>query len=105
MIIRHQKSACGILVYLCDELDHHAARKTIEELGRLAVIYPTDAFVIDLCELTFMDSSGIAVAINLQRQLASNGRTLTIRHASRHVMRIFLAAGLERFIKFEEVQA
>lgn len=105
MLIRYIKTEYGLCVSLCEELDHHAARKAIEELDRLATLYPAEPFYLDLKELTFMDSSGIAVAINLQRALQRNGRKLTIVRPSRHVMRIFHAAGLEKMITFREVQS
>ncbi len=51
------------------ELDHHAARAAIEQTENMLVLFPCEKLVLDLSELTFMDSSGLAVVLHLYRTL------------------------------------
>lgn len=102
MQIIHEREGDNLVIYLIDELDQHCARNTIEALDRIVTLYPTEPIVLDLSKLTFMDSSGLAVAVNLHRMLQMNDRELTIRHAPSQAMRVFHAAHLEKQIHFLE---
>ncbi len=104
MQIIHEREGTSLVVYLTDELDQHSARKVIEALDRLAVLYAEEIMVLDLGRLTFMDSSGLAVAINLHRTLEQTGRHLTIRNTPPQAMRVFHAAHLEKYITFEQAE-
>ena len=67
MEITTSYSSGRLTLHLSGELDHHGARgamKTIE--GLLDKYMPRDA-VLDLSELTFMDSSGIALIMRTER--------------------------------------
>ena len=74
------------------ELDHHA-RAAIEQTEDLLVLFPCEKLVLDLSELTFMDSSGLAVVLHLYRTCARSGRDL-LRGARRSRCWVFEAAGL-----------
>ncbi len=104
MQIIHEREGTRLVVYLTDELDQHSARQVIEALDRLTLLYAEEPIVLDLGRLTFMDSSGLAVAINLHRALEQTGRHLTIRHTPPQAMRVFQAAHLEKYIKFEPME-
>lgn len=101
MQIIHQREGTSLVAYLADELDQHSARRAIEALERLVVLYPEESIILDLSRLTFMDSSGLAVAVNLHRMLEQTGRTLMIRNTPPQAMRVFRAAHLEKRIRFE----
>ncbi|MBP3311746.1 MAG: STAS domain-containing protein [Butyricicoccus sp.] len=100
MQITHERVGNGILVHIQDELGHHEARKVIDYLENIVVLYPVDPVALDLSGLTFMDSSGLAVAMNLHRALARTGRSLTIIGTPPQAMRVFRAAGLPRLMTF-----
>ena len=57
-ITQRRQEAALIAVYT-GELDHHAARAAIEQTEDLLVLFPCEKLVLDLSELTFMDSSGL----------------------------------------------
>ena len=58
--------------------------------------------VLDLSELTFTDSSGIAVLLRAQRRMAQTGGSLRVWGTPEQARKVFRAAGLERLIRFEE---
>lgn len=100
MQIIHEREGTALAVYLVDELDQHSARSVIDALDRIVTLYPEESIILDLSRLTFMDSSGLAVAVNLYRMLEQSGRSLAIRHTPAQAMRVFRAAHLERKIQF-----
>ena len=68
-ITQRRQEGTLIAVYT-GELDHHAAREAIEQTEDLLVLFPCEKLVLDLSELTFMDSSGLAVVLHLYRTCA-----------------------------------
>ena len=109
MEITTSYSSGRLTLHLSGELDHHGARgamKTIE--GLLDKYMPRDA-VLDLSELTFMDSSGIGVVLGRYRLLRDRGGHVAIVGMNPHIARLFHMSGLDRIIcqldKHQEAQA
>jgi stage II sporulation protein AA (anti-sigma F factor antagonist) len=101
MKISIRESVGGLVIGLSGELDHHAAKKILREINDCTdEIVPT-VCILDMSGVTFMDSSGIAVALGLYRKMNEVGGKMSVRGASPQAMKIFGAAGLERMIKFE----
>ena len=97
-ITQRRQEGTLIAVYT-GELDHHAAREAIEQTEDLLVLFPCEKLVLDLSELTFMDSSGLAVV--LYRTCARSGREFAVRGTPPQPMRVFEAAGLPQVMVFE----
>lgn len=101
MKITHQRTGDTLVLALGDELGHHEAREIIEYMGTVLALYPSGPAVLDLSALKFMDSSGLAVVLNLHRALARAGRSLTVRGTPEQAMRVFRAANLPSIVHFE----
>ena len=84
------------------ELDHHAAKHVMEQIGRILDFALPRQVTLDLSALSFMDSSGIAVLINLLRRTTALHAELNVVHVPSHAFRIFRAAGLTRMIRMQE---
>lgn len=102
MQITHENYENSLIIHCSGELDHHAARQAMDYSESLAVLYPAECYVLELSGLTFMDSSGLAVALNLYRTLQRSGRHLLISGCPPQPMRVFQAAGIPKIIPFEE---
>ncbi len=83
------------------ELDHHRAREVMEELERQIGAAMPRELTLDLAELTFTDSSGIAVLLRAHREMARTGGSLRVVNTPRQAEKVFRAAGLQRMIRFE----
>ena len=99
-ITQRRQEGTLIAVYT-GELDHHAARAAIEQTEDLLVLFPCEKLVLALSELTFMDSSGLAVVLHLYRTCARSGREIAVRGTPPQPMRVFEAAGLPQVMVFE----
>lgn len=88
-----------LIIFLAGELDHHAARqvqKQIEE--KLETGLPRDC-VIDMSELSFMDSSGIAVVLKTYKRMRELGGRFWVENVPPQPLRVLDASGIERIIK------
>jgi anti-sigma B factor antagonist len=85
------------LVVLSGELDMATAPTLIRTLDPLVAHVSRDV-VLDLSELTFIDSSGIAALVEAQHRLSENGRELSVHGARRSALRVFEIAGLLDFL-------
>lgn len=83
------------------ELDHHHAKQVMEELDRQIDIVLPKSLILDLGELTFTDSSGIAVLIRAFRRMGQLGGSVTVRRAPDQAEKVFRAAGLQKLMRFE----
>ena len=94
------------------ELDHHFAgyETGVAANGREALSALTeriDAFlprtcVLDLRELTFMDSSGIALILRAEREMRDLRGKLILERVPEQPMRVLRAAGLQRLAEIRE---
>ena len=82
------------------ELDHHRAREVMEELDRRIDLLLPVGLTVDLSELTFTDSSGIAVLLRTWKHMREVGGRMTVVRTPAQARRVFQAAGLDRLIPF-----
>lgn len=86
---------------LSGELDHHAAKTIMSQLELQVDAARPRALVLDLSQLTFTDSSGIAVLLRAWRHMSQLGGSMKVIHTPRQADKVFRAAGLQRLIPFE----
>ena len=86
-----------LTITLSGELDHHAARDVMESIDRLLEQMLPAKTLLDLGELTFMDSSGIAVVLRAKRRMEALAGTLMVVNIPRQAARVLETAGLDRY--------
>lgn len=88
-----QRGHRGVSVVLCGELDHASAPDLRNRLARLisgGVIH----IVIDLANVTFIDSTGISVFLTTLKRTEERGGSLVIRNTTPAAFRVFEITGL-----------
>ena len=88
----------NLLLELSGELDHHAARKAMEEMEMAIDAAVPLKLVLDLGGVTFMDSSGIALLLRARRRMEALGGNLMVCHVPDQARRVLDAAGINRLI-------
>ena len=83
---------------LMGELDHCSAQSVRRELDGLMADPGVKKLVLDLKDMTFMDSSGIGVILGRYRVLNQRGGALSVKNMNRHVKKIFLLSGMNQII-------
>jgi len=87
-----------VTVVVAGELDHYAAPQIRHMLDDLLRDPGVTDLVVDLENLTFMDSSGIGVLLGRLRILQSRGGTLSVQNMQPPVEKLFRLSGLQRVI-------
>lgn len=101
MPITLQNQPGGLTITLSGEIDHHGARAMMGELEEaIATLLPRN-LTLDLSGVTFMDSSGIAVLLRVQRQMSHLGGTLRVTSIPTQPRKVLDAAGVGRLISLE----
>ncbi len=88
MEIREKTVDRNLLLELSGELDHHAARKAMEEMEMAIDAAVPLKLVLDLGGVTFMDSSGIALLLRARRRMEALGGNLMVRHVPDQARRV-----------------
>ncbi|MDE7245889.1 MAG: anti-sigma factor antagonist [Oscillospiraceae bacterium] len=87
-----------LTIQLSGELDHHAAKNLMDSIDRLLEqTLPVKTF-LDLGELSFMDSSGIAVVLRAKRRMEALSGNLVVINIPRQAARVLETAGLGRYV-------
>lgn len=92
-----------LTVALTGEIDHHCARQYIQAISAKIEAYTPDECILDFQEVTFMDSSGIAVVINALRAMAQMDGKLLLSGIRDQPMRVFRASGIDKLVEIREV--
>lgn len=91
-------SSGRLTIFLSGELDHHEARRTVHTIDELIDEYMPRDCALDLSDLSFMDSSGIAVIIRLSRRMRELGGRAWIENPARQPQRVIDASGIDRLV-------
>ena len=83
---------------LLGELDHHCAESTLSELELTADRFMPRSVSLNLSGLSFMDSSGIAVILRLNKRMQQTDGRIWVEDPSPQVMRVLAASGVGRIV-------
>ena len=91
-----------LTVALTGEIDHHCARNFIQSIIGKIEAYTPELCILDFQEVTFMDSSGIAVVINALRSMTQIDGKLELTGIANQPMRVFRASGIDKLVEIKE---
>lgn len=91
-----------LTVALTGEIDHHCAKEYIRTIGAKIEAYSPDICILDFQEVSFVDSSGIAVVINALRSMTQIEGKLILTGLSPQPMRVFRASGIDKLVEVKE---
>lgn len=91
-----------LTVALTGEIDHHCAKSYISGIAAKIEAYTPDICILDFRDVTFMDSSGIAVVINALRAMAQIEGRLVLSGISPQPMKVFRASGIDKLVEIKE---
>lgn len=91
-----------LTVALTGELDHHRAKDYIRCITGKIEAYSPHTCILDFQDVTFMDSSGIAVVINAMRYMARIEGKLLLTGINHQPMKVFRASGIDKLVEIKE---
>ena len=91
-----------LTVALTGEIDHHRAKSYIQTIAGKIEAYNPSICILDFQDVTFMDSSGIAVVINALRCMARIEGKLELSGIGRQPMKVFQTSGIDKLVEIRE---
>jgi stage II sporulation protein AA (anti-sigma F factor antagonist) len=91
-----------LTVALTGEIDHHRAKAYIQNIAAKIEAYTPQVCVLDFQEVTFVDSSGIAVVINALRAMTRIEGKLILEGIAMQPMKVFRASGIDQLVQIKE---
>ena len=93
----------GVLTFrIKGEIDHHIARGLRERMDEEIFLNRSPKIVIDLSEISFMDSSGLGLLLGRYTKARDIGSALSIKNPTAEIMRILALAGADKLIPIEK---
>lgn len=93
-----------LIVRLQGELDHHTSDEIREQVSVAIEKFNIRHLVLNLKDLTFMDSSGLGVILGRYKQMKQFGGDLIVCSLTPSVERLFNMSGLFKIIRLEETE-
>ncbi|MCL2198129.1 MAG: anti-sigma F factor antagonist [Defluviitaleaceae bacterium] len=84
------------------EIDHHAAERFRAQIDSAFEKSSCRHIILDMKDVTFMDSSGIGMIIGRYKKAESGGGKLTLSNMSEAVTKLFNISGLAKIISRAE---
>jgi anti-sigma B factor antagonist len=98
--VDEQRDGEAAVVALTGELDVAGAPRLQRTLARLIADTETSALTLDLLQLTFIDSSGLAAIVYASRLCEQRGCKLSVIRGSDAVHSVFEMTGLAEHLPF-----
>ena len=92
----------GIVVKVLGEVDMSGAPHLLGAVLCAALAHPGSTIVLDLDEVTFMDSSGIRAVVEAERRLRDQQAHLVVARPQRNVRRVFDITGVDSVLDIRE---
>lgn len=90
-----------LCIRLQGELDHHTAEELKNKASQLIELGDIRHIILNLGDLTFMDSSGLGVILGRYKQIQAFGGEMIICAISPSIHRLFEMSGMFKIIRLE----
>lgn len=91
-----------LTVELTGEIDHHCAKSYIQTILAKIEAYAPKVCILDFREVSFMDSSGIAVVINALRYMTKINGKLVLSGLDAQPLKVFRTSGIDKLVEIKE---
>ena len=91
-----------LTVALTGEIDHHCAKTFISTITSKIEAYTPQVCILDFQDVSFMDSSGIAVVINALRAMTRIEGKLVLSSLRDQPMKVFRTSGIDKLVEIKE---
>lgn len=93
-----------LTIALTGEIDHHYAKLYMDAIRAKIDTYSPEICSLDFRDVTFMDSSGIAVVINTLRSMTQMDGKLILTGMHAQPMKVFQASGIDKLVEIKEME-
>lgn len=90
-----------LTIALNGEIDHHGAKSVLRMIADKIDQFMPAMCILDFRDVSFMDSSGIAIVIHTYRRMLELNGVLQLKRVPTQAKKVLLAAGMDRIISIE----
>lgn len=94
-----------LYIRLAGELDHHTSEETMRQISLAVDRYLPRNCALDMTQLTFMDSSGIALVLRLKRRMQETGGEIVLIRPRLQPGRVLSASGVDRLVRIKTMES
>ena len=94
----------GLTVMIKGDIDHHTSAEIRKQTDELIFKYTPGKLTLDFSQVTFCDSSGIAIVLGRYKLMKQYGGTVSLTKVSPQISRIFDLSGVWNIIGRKEVE-
>lgn len=98
MQVSFEKDAGIITAKIAGELDHHTAGHLRDKIDKEIAKNGVKELILDLANLTFMDSSGIGVIIGRYKNIKALGGKLFIKNPNLQIDKLLSISGIKKIV-------
>ncbi|WP_047985360.1 anti-sigma F factor antagonist [Ornithinibacillus californiensis] len=91
-----------LIVRLAGELDHHEAEALRDEWKNMLYHNPVKHVILNLEQVSFMDSSGLGVVLGRYKEVLQLGGQMVVCSIPHSIKRLFEMSGMFKIIRLEE---
>ncbi len=96
--MRMEREKNTVTVFMEGELDHCSAQGIRRILDGCLQDGQVKTMILDMEDISFMDSSGIGVILGRYKVLRQRGGTLSVRNMNAQVTKVFRLSGMHQII-------
>ena len=90
-----------LYAFINGEIDHHTSKEIRDKIdSEIESINPA-SLVIDLGDVSFMDSSGVGIILGRYKLMRSIGGKIQIKSPKKEIKRILSLSGVERLVDID----
>ena len=101
MDVRFKRDGTTLIVSIDGEIDHHTSRILKDRIDSKFIMEPVKNMIIDLAEVTFMDSAGIGLIMGRMKKSVKCRRQDGIRHPKPEIIKILKMSNVDKLISKE----
>jgi stage II sporulation protein AA (anti-sigma F factor antagonist) len=90
-----------LTVALNGDIDHHHAKVFMDVISRKIDEFLPKICILDFRDVSFMDSSGIAVVIHALRRIRELEGKLELQNIPPQPLKVLMAAGMDRVVEMK----
>ena len=98
MEIQVKSTDRNLLLEIRGELDHHGVKNALREMELAIDAALPVRLILDMKDVSFMDSSGIAFILRAQQRMQMMDGSLLVCHVPAQAKRVLDAAGISRIV-------
>lgn len=99
MNVRFKRDGIALIAIIEGEIDHHTSRILKDRIDSKFIIEPVKDLILDLSNVTFMDSAGIGLITGRMKKVTSVGGKMSIKNPKSEIIKMLRMSNIDKLVK------